>query len=65
MNRRIDVLLDVLLKIEHDQFFHYKMNKMKHRLLQLNKQIINNEDAHKRGLTILPETVNVSHNLYV
>ena len=59
VNRRIDVLLDVLLKIEHDQFFQYEL---KHRLLQPNKQTFKIEDAHKRGLKISPELVNVSCN---
>ncbi|XP_065910037.1 uncharacterized protein [Dysidea avara] len=53
VNRRIDVLLDVLLKIEHDQFFQYEM---KHRLLYPNKQTIKIEDAHKRGIKISPES---------
>ena len=26
VNRQIDILLEVLLKIEHDQFFHYEMS---------------------------------------
>ena len=57
VNRRIDVLLDVLLKIEHDQFFQFEL---KHRLLQPNKQTFKIEDAHMRGLKILTESVNVS-----
>ena len=61
VNRRINVLLDVLLKIEHDQFFQYEM---KHRLLQPNKQTIKIEDAHKRGIKISPESVNVTVIVY-
>ena len=36
VNRRIDVLLDVLLKIEHDQYFQYEL---KYRLLQPNLEL--------------------------
>ena len=34
VNRRIDVLLDLLLKVEHDSFFQYEL---KHRLLDCNQ----------------------------
>ena len=57
VNRRIDVLLDVLLKIEHDQYFQYEL---KYHLLQPNKVAFRIEDAHKRGVSISPEKVNVS-----
>ena len=57
VNRRIDVLLDILLKIEHDQYFQYEL---KYRLLQPNKVAFRIEDAHKRGVKISPEKVNVS-----
>ena len=57
VNRWIDVLLDVLLKIEYDQYFQYEL---KYRLLQPNKVAFRIEDAHKRGVSISPEKVNVS-----
>ena len=56
VNRRIDVLLDLLLKVEHDSFFQYEL---KHRLLQPNKVTFRIEDAHKRGMSISPKKVNV------
>ena len=56
VNRRIDVLLDVLLKIKNDQYFQYEL---KYRLLQPNK-IAFRIEAHKWGIKILPEKVNVS-----
>ena len=57
VNRRIDVLLDLLLKIEHDSFFQYEL---KHRLLQPNKVAFRVDDAHRRGMSISPKKVNVS-----
>ena len=66
VNRRIDVLLDLLLKVEHDSFFQYEL---KHRLLQPNKVAFRVEDAHKRGMSISPKKVNVRkykvHMLYI
>ena len=56
VNRWIDVLLYLLLKIEHDSFFQYEL---KHQLLQPNKVTIRIEDAHKRGMSISPKKVNV------
>jgi len=53
-NRRIDVFPDLLLKVEHDSFFNYDL------LLQPNKVTFRVEGAHKRGMSISPEKVNVS-----
>ena len=49
VNRRVDVLLEVLLKIEHDQYFQYEM---KHRLQQQNKTVKRDHCRHKRGMSI-------------
>ena len=49
------MLLDLLLKVEHDSFFNYEL---KHRLLQPNKVTFRVEGA--RGMSISPEKVNVS-----
>lgn len=57
VNRRIDVLLDLLLKVEHDSFFNYEV---KHRLQQPNRAVFRVEDAHRRGMSISPEKINVS-----
>ena len=62
VNRRIDVLLDVLLKIEHDQFFQYEL---KHRLLQPNKQTFKIEDAHMRGLKFHQNQLMLVHVYYM
>ena len=49
VNRRVDVLLEVLLKIEHDQYFQYEM---KNRLQQQNKIVKRDHCRHKRGMSI-------------
>jgi len=46
------VLLDLLLKVEHDSFFDYEL---KHRLMQPNRAVVRIEDAHKRGMSISPD----------
>ena len=60
------MLLDLLLKVEHDSFFQYEL---KHRLLQPNKAAFRIEDAHKRGMSISPKKVNIHkyevHTLYI
>ncbi len=56
VNRRVDVLLEVLLKIEHDQYFQYEL---KHRLQQQNKTVIKEHSRHKRGISIPHHEVEV------
>ena len=56
VNRRVDVLLEVLLKIEHDQYFQYEM---KHRLQQQNKTVKRDHCRHKRGMSIPQHKVEV------
>jgi len=61
MEKRIEGLMcfwtSGLLKVEHDSFFNYEL---KHRLLQPNKVTFRVEGAHKWGMSISPEKVNVS-----
>ena len=56
VNRRVDVLLEVLLKVEHDQYFRYEL---KHRLQQQNKVVTRDHCRHKRGLSIARLNVEV------
>lgn len=57
VNRRIDFLIDALLKIERD-FFYKAMTK--ERLKCLNQREIREVDRHQRGLKIDKEFVTVS-----
>ena len=61
VNRRVDVLLEVLLKIEHDQYFQYEM---KHRLQQQNKIVKRDHCRHKRGMSIPCSKVEVIYNVH-
>lgn len=65
VNRRIDFLIDALLKIERDCFFKQMTNK---RLQCLNRRVIKEANRHDRGLQIKTDDVMVSdsaHSLIV
>ena len=56
VNRRIDFLIDALLKIERD-FFYKAMTK--ERLMCLNQREIKEVNRHQRGINIDKESVTV------
>lgn len=62
VNRRVDFLLDALLKIESDCFYKSMTN---HHLANLNRREIKEVNRHQRGLQINPESVTVSKRLYI
>jgi len=57
VNRRVDFLLDALLRIERDCYFKATRNQ---RLATLNRREIKEANRHQRGLQINPEDVTVS-----
>lgn len=57
VNRRVDFLIDALLRIEKDCFFKIAQ---KQRLGTINKQEIKEAHRHERGMKIKPEDVTVS-----
>ena len=57
VNRRIDFLIDALLKIERDCYFKQMSNK---RLQCLNRREIKEANRHERGLKIKVDYVTVS-----
>ena len=61
VNRRVDFLIDALLRIEKDCFFKVAQ---KERLGAVNKKEIKEEYRHERGLKIKPEDVTVSDTLH-
>ena len=57
VNRRIDFLIDALLKIEKDCFFKHMGNRG---LQCLNRREIKEANRHERGMAIKPDYVTVS-----
>lgn len=55
VNRRVDFLIDALLRIEQDYFFKIALKQ----LGAINKQEIKEANRHKRGLEIKHEDVTV------
>ena len=62
VNRRIDFLIDALLKIEKDCFFKQMSNR---RLQCLNRREIKEANRHERGVAIKADYVTVSTHMYV
>ena len=62
VNRRVDFLLDALLKIERDSFFKIMTN---HRLANLNKREIRQANRHQSGLEIKAEDATMSKITYI
>lgn len=56
VNRRVDFLLDALLRIEKDNFFKYMRMK---KLFDINRKAILEEDRHKKGYAISTDQVKV------
>ena len=56
VNRRIDYLLDVLLRVENDYYFKYMEKDILH---PINYKIAREEDRHTRGLKISASHVKV------
>lgn len=59
-NRRIDFLLDCLLRIEMDNYFKYMEKDV---LLPINHKVTREEERHKRGLDIPDDQVKVCNNV--
>ena len=55
-NRRIDFLLDCLLRVEIDNYFKYIEKDI---LLPINHKLIREEEHHNKGLDIPAERVKV------
>lgn len=55
-NRRVDILLDVLLKIECDNFYRYMEKQV---LLPINHRLFHEQDRHQRGMAIEDKKVEV------
>jgi len=55
-NRRIDFLLDCLLRVEMDNYFKYMEKEV---LLPINHKLTREEERHNRGLDIPAEQVKV------
>ena len=53
VNRRVDFLIDALLRIERDNFFSYMRRK------QLNYREVQEEERHSRGVNTPPRRVQV------
>ena len=62
VNRRIDFLIDALLKIEKDTFFKYMGNR---RLQCLNRNEIKEANRHERGMAIKFDYITVSTFWYM
>lgn len=62
INRRVDFLIDALLRIERDNFFAYMRRKQ---LFEINYQAIQEAERHTRGMKIPPERVQVHVILYI
>ena len=62
VNRRVDFLIDALLRIERDNFFAYMRRKQ---LFEINYQAIQEAERHTRGMKIPPERVQVHVILYI
>ena len=60
VNRRVDFLIDALLRIEEDCFFKVAQ---KQRMGIVNQQEIKESHWHQRGLQIKPEDVTVRNDL--
>ena len=56
VNRRVDFLIDALLRIERDSFFVYMRRKQ---LFKINYQAVQEAERHTRGMKISPERVQV------
>ena len=59
VNKRIDFLLDVLLRVERDNFFKYMEKEILH---PINYKVVQEEDRHCRGLKINADHVKVIHS---
>ena len=62
VNKRIDFLLDVLLRVERDNFFKYMEKEILH---PINYKVVQEEDRHCRGLKINADHVKVIHILII
>ena len=62
VNRRVDYLLDTLIRMERDQFFGYMY---KTQMLQANPKDNSESQRHERGLNIPITAVKVSHKNYL
>ena len=60
VNRRVDFLIDALLRIEEDCFFKVAQ---KQRMGIVNQQEIKESHRHQRGLQIKPEDVTLCNDL--
>lgn len=56
VNRRVDFLIDALLRIERDNFFSYMRRKQ---LFEINYQVIQETERHNYGMKIPPARVQV------
>ena len=61
VNRRVDFLIDALLRIERDNFFVYMRHKQ---LFEINYQAIQEAERHARGMKIPPDRVQVTYCMY-
>ena len=62
VNRRVDYLLDTLIRMERDQFFGYMY---KFQMLQANPRDNSEIQRHERGLNTPITAVKVSHKNYL
>lgn len=62
MNRRVDFLIDVLLKIEKDDFFNY-MHKI--HMNDINYKEIKEAKRHEKGMKIPSESIKVYYYMYI